>query len=75
MVDQVLNETEIGGGVLRTLSVASPIIESGVATSKFSAVVEIQDVNQSKETEKLISTLNLKIIILLTETILKLRFY
>jgi hypothetical protein len=53
VIDQVLNDTEIGGGALRTLSVASPIIESGVATSKFSAVVEVQDVNQSKDTEKI----------------------
>jgi uncharacterized protein YsxB (DUF464 family) len=52
VVDQVLNDTEIGGGVLRTLSIGSPIIETGVSTSKFAAVVEVQDVENSKATDK-----------------------
>ncbi len=53
VIDQVLNDTEIGGGVLRTLSIPSPTIATGNAASKFSAIVEVQDVNQSKETEKI----------------------
>ena len=53
VIDQVLNDTEIGGGVLRTVSIPSPTIATGNAASKFSAIVEVQDVNQSKETEKI----------------------
>jgi hypothetical protein len=53
VIDQVLNDTEIGGGVLRTLTISNPTIALGNAASKFSAIVEVQDVNQSKGTEKI----------------------
>jgi hypothetical protein len=49
VIDQVLNDTEIGGGVLRTVSIPSPTIATGNAASKFSAIVEVQDVNKSIE--------------------------
>mgnify|MGYP001018264919 CR=1 FL=1 len=48
VIDQVLNETEIGGGVLRTVSIPSPTIATGNAASKFSAIVEVQDLFMNK---------------------------
>jgi hypothetical protein len=53
VIDEVLGKTEIGGGVLRTISITNPIIESGVSTSKFSGIVEVQDANNSNLTEKI----------------------
>jgi len=53
VIDQVLTQTEIGGGVLRTLTISSPTIALGNAASKFAAVVEIQDVNKSLDTDKI----------------------
>ena len=53
VIDQVLSGTEIGGGVLRTLTISSPTIALGNASSKFAAVVEIQDVNKSLDTDKI----------------------
>ena len=53
VIDQVLSETEIGGGVLRTLTISSPTIALGNASSKFAAVVEVQDVNKSLDTDKI----------------------
>jgi hypothetical protein len=49
-VDKVLNDTVIGGGSLRTITIVSPTIALGDPAGKFQVTLEVQDAQNGAAT-------------------------